>query len=174
MEENFCGLRHPQKFITHTNLLSTKILMPLKQNGHSRGSVCGSTSVHHKTREYVYSWSIYRGSGKEQDIGRPFAKKGFTCCTLFLKKGGGIHCKVTGRQRYSVDLHHGNVRVELQYSGITFHGSNFRGALIFVTERNHESFCVYGIHFTSLFVCLNSSPLWAMGDCWWTQSRNSL
>ena len=38
--------------------------------------------------------------------------------TLFLKKGGGIHCKVTG-QKYSADLHQGSGREELRYRRVT-------------------------------------------------------
>ena len=39
-------------------------------------------------------------------------------CTLFLKKGGRIHCRVNGQQRYLI----GYVKevLELQYSGVIF------------------------------------------------------
>ena len=80
----------------HKNLVPTKNLKPLKQNGHGRANVRGSASVCHKTREY--SRSIRCGSGNEGDSKRPFAAEVSHVCTLLLKKGGGIHCRVTGRQ----------------------------------------------------------------------------
>ena len=32
-------------------------------------------------------------------------------CSLFLRRGGSIHCMVTGRRRYSVDLPQGGLEV---------------------------------------------------------------
>ena len=32
-------------------------------------------------------------------------------CSLFLRRGGSIHCTVTGRQRYSVDLPQGGLEI---------------------------------------------------------------
>ena len=87
----FRGSRHPRKFITYENLLSMKILMPLKQNGRGRGNICGSASVHHKTREY--SESIRRGSGKKGTVVGHSPQKISCVCALFLKKRGGIHCR---------------------------------------------------------------------------------
>ena len=52
--------------------------------------------------------------------------------TLFLKRGSPIHCRVAGRQRYSVVLLQRSVGVELRFSGIIFHG-----ALIFVNSGLH-------------------------------------
>ena len=65
-------------------------------------------------------------------------------CTLFLKKGGRIQCRVIGRQRYSIGLSQGGVRVELRYSGIIFVDLIFCGTLIsvgliFVVERISEN-----------------------------------
>ena len=58
-------------------------------------------------------------------------------CALCLKKGGHICYRLTGQQRYSVDLRQGGIRVELRYSGVIFNGSNFSWCF---------SFCVYNFH----------------------------
>jgi len=32
-------------------------------------------------------------------------------CTLFIRRGGAIHCRVTGRRKYSTDLPQGGVEI---------------------------------------------------------------
>ena len=60
-----------------------------------------------------YSQSIHRGSGKEWECKRPFATEGFTYLYSISEESGHIHFRVTGRQRYSVNLRQGSFRVEL-------------------------------------------------------------
>ena len=110
MEGNFHALRHPRK-LTNENLLSTKILTPLKQTAaRGRGNFRGNASVLHETREYLRS--VRPGSGIERDrVLVHLPRKVSRVCTLFPKKSGGIHCRVTGRQRYLVDLLQDSVSV---------------------------------------------------------------
>ena len=77
--------------------------------------------------------------------------EGFTCLYSISEKGSPIHCRVTGRQRYLVDLCQGSNRVELRYHGIIFVGTLIFVGLIFMVEHNHENFFVYGIRQTLHF-----------------------
>ena len=124
MGGNFCGSMHSRRSIAYENLLSMKILTPLKQNGHGRSNLCGiqeSASVCLKAWEYdQYAMAM------ENRIVKGHLPQKVSCVyTLFMKKGGHIHCRVAGQQRYLVDLCQGSIRVELHYSGIIFRGSNF-------------------------------------------------
>ena len=67
---------------THKNLLSTKILMPLKQNDCGRGNICGSASVHHNQYDMVV--------GKNRTVKDHLLRNVSRVCTLFLKKGGQL------------------------------------------------------------------------------------
>ena len=76
--------------------------------------------MHHEARNY--SRSIHRGSGKEQDIKRPFATVGLVYLYFISEESSHIHYKVTGQQRHSVNLRQESVKVDkLRYSGIIFH-----------------------------------------------------
>ena len=60
------------------------------------------------------------GNGKNRTVKGHLPQKVSRVCTLFMKKGGRIRRRATGRQRYSVDLRQGGLRVELRHSGIIF------------------------------------------------------
>ena len=81
--------------------------------------------------------------GKNGTVKGHLPRKVSHVCTLSRKKGDHNHCRVTGRQRYSVDLRLGSIIVKLRYStcSITSRGSNFsmHVLLIFVTEYNYEN-----------------------------------
>ena len=53
--------------------------------------------------------------GKNGTIKGHLLRKVLRVCTLFRKKSGRIHCRVTGRQRYSVDLRQGSIRVTVEW-----------------------------------------------------------
>ena len=86
-----------------------------------------------------YSRSVRRNSRKDMGSKLLFSAKGFKCTYSISQKGAYIHCMQgnTGRQKYSADLRHGGVRVELLHNGIIFRDALIFVAFILVLEHNH-------------------------------------
>ena len=80
--------------------------------------------------------------GKNGIVKNHLLRKRFHVFVLLKKGGRTDHCRVIGRQRYSVDLLQARSRVELRYSGI-FRWFNFRGWIQSQRLNSHKNFYVY-------------------------------
>ena len=62
-------------------------------------------------------------------------RKVSTLCSLFIRRGGTIHCRITGRRRYSADLPQGGLEVpcRLQFEGSVKESDKL--------QRSLDSFC---------------------------------